>query len=425
MLRIQNQEPQHFERPSRRPSIREFSVRDELILVAPQHSSDSPDSSEPNRALTLNGSGREIWELCDGSRSVDDMIQLLEARYAVDRDVLLWQVRETLSKMSRLGFVDSFHSQPTSEAATTIVIGVEDKPYFWWQTAIFLESFSGKLPAGWKTLVVVCNSGAPISENLKAILTRYDTMFAEGENRADRDPLDIGRNGGECYSALNRIEALSVASEHVRDDDVICLLDSDIFLYGPLNEDIMPTGCAAPKNWHIGSRPFFSSVDDNKGAGVDLDKLLEAIGCDQDFMPGGVNVFVTGKVAKSKKYIADCFRFAHVLFLLGRTAGADNVWMAEMPCFTLAMTANGVSYDLLEQKELLVSDSDEPSIPAGTLYHYYCDPTAFRDSKWHKQSYVEQDFLRTDFEQFALDATTDHEKYFFQLAERARRRLYS
>jgi hypothetical protein len=277
--------------------------------------------------------------------------------------------------------------------------------------------------------VVVCNNGEPISEELRNIFLRYETKFTEALNYAKTYPLDIGHNSGECYSALNRVAALSAASKYVDDDDVICLLDSDTFLYGDLNIEILPARCAAPRNWHIDRELFFSSVDRNEGRGINLRKILEAIGCEQDFKPGGVNVFVKGEIAKNQKYIADCFRFAHAIFLLGRVAGVKVVWMAEMPCFTLAMTANGIVYDLLERKELLVSGCDEQSIPAGTIYHYYSDPadfgrTAFRGSRWCKQAYVNENFLRTDCGQFAAVAATDHERYFFELAEKARNRLY-
>ena len=50
-------------------------------------------------------------------------------------------------------------------------------------------------------------------------------------NHADSNLIDIGYDKGECYSAANRIQALSIAAKHVAPDDLICLLDSDIFLY--------------------------------------------------------------------------------------------------------------------------------------------------------------------------------------------------
>lgn len=417
-----------LDRPRRMPHVRQFSVGDELILVAPEPSKGSVEDDSHNQAVTLNPSSRAIWELCDGKRSIDVLIETLQAQFPVDSEILLAQVSQVLSELSRLGFVERPEMNAGAHRPTTFVIGIEDKPYFWWQAAIFLESFKGKLPLGWKTFVVVCNNRNPISPELENILRAFDTEFELATNHADTDRIDVGHNGGVCHPALNRVEALSVAGQTVGKSDMICLLDSDIFLYGDLNLEIMPTGCAMPRNWHIEKDIFFSTVDKNNGKGVDLPKLLDALGCEQKFEPGGVNVFVTGAVAQNKKIIADCFRFSTALYLLGRAAGVEIVWIAEMPCFALALTANGISYELREQKELLVSDCDEEKIPAGTFYHYYSDPGdigrgAFRDSKWHKQAYANRDFLSTDFKLFSREAKTDHERYFFQLAKAARDRL--
>lgn len=415
--------------PRSLPHVRQFAVGDELILVAPRGAADVLVGVADNQALAINQTGRAIWELCDGTHSPDAIARLLGSQFDVDREILLKHVGLALVDLSRLGLLGGLVEHSRAQTATTFAIGIEDKPYFWWQTAIFLESFRGKLPAGWQTYVVVCNNGETISSELRNILHRYDTKFAQATNHARSHRIDIGHNGGECYAALNRVEALSVVSDKIDPSGMICLLDSDVFLYGDLQLDIMPAGCAMARNWHIEHDMFLSTVKKNQGKGVDLHKLLDAIGCKQQFEPGGVNVFVTGEVARNRKFIADCFRFAHALFLLGKAAGAEVAWMAEMPCFALALTANGIAYDLLDRKEFLVSDCDEASIPPGTLYHYYSDPkdfgrAAFRDSKWHKQAYVDRDFLMTDFEQFASRATSDHERYFFQLAATARRRLY-
>jgi hypothetical protein len=414
--------------PHRLPHIRQFTVGDELVLVSADETPAGREREAPRRALTLNASGRGIWDLCDGRRSIDGIVDALAAQFSVDKGLLQTQVRQALVQLARQGVIGGIERATPSGPDTTFVIGIEDKPYFWWQTAIWLESLRDKLPAGWRTYVVVCNDGKEISPELRNILTSYDTEFARATNHASSRRIDIGWKGGDCHAALNRVEALSAAAATVRDEDLICLLDSDIFLFGDLNLDIMPKGCAAARNWHIETRPFFSTVDKNGGKGVDLYKLLEAIGCEQPFLPGGVNVFVAGKVARDAKFIADCYRFAHALFLLARAAGVEVAWMAEMPCFTLAMSANGIAYELLERKELIVSDCDEETIPYGTFYHYYSDPkdfgrTAFRNSKWHKQAYVSEDFLKTDFAPFAHKSATDHERYFFQLAKKARQRL--
>lgn len=416
------------DRPRRVSQVRQFAVGNEIILVSPD-SSLGGDKDEPiNQAVTLNPSSSAIWELCDGKRTIDDVIDTLLEQFPVDRASLTPQVTQVLSELSRLGYMEKREANVAARLPITFVIGIEDKPYFWWQTAIFLESFRGKLPVGWKTFVVVCNDHNPISPELQRILDAYEVNFELATNHAQKNRIDIGQDGGECHAALNRIEALSVVGQAAEHSGLICLLDSDIFLYGDLNLEIMPNGCAMPRNWHIESDLFFSTVEKNKGKGIDLNKLLDAMGCAQKFEPGGVNVFITADVARNKKFIADCFRFAHALFLLGRTAGAEVVWIAEMPCFALALTANNISYELREQKELLVSDCDEETIPPGTLYHYYSDPGdfgrgAFRESKWHKQAYHQADFLHTDLLQFSRDAMTDHERYFFQLAKAARDRI--
>jgi hypothetical protein len=416
----------------RNPDVREFPVADEIVLVLPPSGTIVHAADVSNRAVTLNKTGRAIWELCDGNRCVRETAKILAKQYAADPKILTQDILDTAGNLAQLGFLDDL-TKPTEVAQVmTFVIGTEDKPYFRWQVALFLESFRNKLPAGWKTIVAVCNNGEPLSAELKHILESYNAPYIEARNYA-KFPLDVASEVGSHHGAFNRIEALSLAATHVRDDDILCLLDNDTFLYGNLNFDVLPRGCAVPRNWHIDQEKFFSSVPVNNGKGVDLRKLLEAIGCKADFKPGGVNVFVTGKVARNEKFIADCFRFAQVLFLLGRITGVEKCWIAEMPCFALAMTANGIHYDLLTHQEFLVPSCDERSIPPGTIYHYYCDPAdfgraAFAGSKWHKQAYRESNFLRSDYRPFLEAArsknATDHERYFFDLAEKARRRIY-
>jgi hypothetical protein len=380
-----------------------------------------------NRALALNNTGRLIWDLCDGTRTFAEIVDALLERFDVDRDSLSGHVNEVLDRMSRIGFLENARPDASHAQRVTFVIGIEDTPYFRWQTAIFLESFRGKLPQGWKTLVVVCNNGEAFSDGLAAILSRYGTAVVRATNHARANRIDVGHEGGECYPAVNRVEALRAAADFVDAQDLICLLDSDTFLFRDLNVEVLPTGCALPRNRHIESERFFSTVAANGNRGVDIRKLLEAVGFKGEFKPGGVNVFVTGEVAKNPKFIADCFRFAHALYLLGRAAGAEITWMAEMPCFALAMAANGIDYELLESTELLVSTGAEETIPSGTIYHYYCDPAdgrgPFPNSTWHKQAYRDRDFLASAFDAQAAGAETEHERYFFELAGRAREHL--
>ena len=87
------------------------------------------------------------------------------------------------------------------------------------------------------------------------------------------------------YVPMNRVEALSVIRYAVEPDDVVCLMDTDVFLYGNLQEHLFPTGNAMARNWIISEERYFSFS--TKGErGVSLPKLLEAMGCEQDFKPG-------------------------------------------------------------------------------------------------------------------------------------------
>ena len=100
-----------------------------------------------------------------------------------------------------------------------------------------------------------------------------------------------------------------------------------------------------------------------------------------------------------------------------------------MPCFALALSANGIPYDVVDREGLRFVVTKPREIPPGAFYHYYADPAdgngdgAFRDSKWCKQDYRDRDFLWTDFEAHAARAASEHERFFFQLARRAGLRL--
>ena len=99
-----------------------------------------------------------------------------------------------------------------------------------------------------------------------------------------------------------------------------------------------------------------------------------------------------------------------------------------MPCYALALTANGIPYDIFDRQEFAVSNFDRETILPGTFYHYYHDlkdggDGAFWHSIWHKQEYFQTDLLKSDLDRFHKAAATDHERYFFELATRGQRRL--
>lgn len=83
-------------RPKRRDSVLEGRVRDEMVLL-------SPGSKQ---AFSLNQSSRAIWELCDGNRTVDEISQTLQERYAQAEGDLSGDINTALSKLKEVGMLE-------------------------------------------------------------------------------------------------------------------------------------------------------------------------------------------------------------------------------------------------------------------------------------------------------------------------------
>jgi len=82
--------------PKRRRGILECKVLNELLLFAP------PDEG----AITLNQSGRAIWELCDGQHTVIEMFHNLSQRYECGDIELFADLTTTLLQLRDLDLVE-------------------------------------------------------------------------------------------------------------------------------------------------------------------------------------------------------------------------------------------------------------------------------------------------------------------------------
>lgn len=420
-------------RPRRRAGLEAFPVADELVLVPPA----------TDRVFALNASGAAIWQLCDGRRSLLDILEGLCGRFEGDDVDILADLSAALFELQTFGLVETavpalpaqtdpaavVLGAPRDRPAVHFVYGVEDRPYFHWQLAILFESLVGQLPAGWSIVVVVCNGHAPISSELTAIAEAYDVLLLTGESLGDRHNIDFA-DGGERYVPLNRIEALAVVGEHIAPEDVVCLMDTDTFLFGDLQEGLFPTANAMAKNWIISEEKYFQFATKNQH-GLSLPKLLEAMGCAQEFKPGGVSVFLTGETLHNRKVIKDCFRFAQVLYLLAKIGDVPpkGVRVSEMACFALALVPNDVPMELLDLQQFAVQESGISTVPEGTFFHYYNDFNdgsggPFPGSSWHKQLFHHRDLLCEDLSGYLAEARSPIEQRFFELARDAQRRLH-
>lgn len=339
-------------------------------------------------AFTLNASGQAIHALCQERRSIFEVVDALRERYLADDDKLYVDVTSAVLTLRRFGLIGWSVLDPGARSPVRFVVGVEDKTYFRWQLPILFESLTGQLPEGWDVLVVVCNNHAPLSEAMRHIFETYGITYFTGIDHPANENMDFA-GGGDTYAPINRIEALRVVAPHVQDDDVLFLLDTDNFLYRELDPSIFPRSNALRANRLIGHDPFFGHKPGVTG--IDLRKLLEALGCRSRFEPGGVAVFLMGRTVKNGKFVQDCFRFTQTVYLLGRIAGlaGTDTWVSEMPSFALSLTANGIPYEVIDSPWFTVDKAR--SVPAGTFYHYYADlkdtsiDGAFYDSEWHKQ----------------------------------------
>lgn len=407
------------EKPYHRLGHRSYTVANEMVLL--------PPPSSHRMVISLNQSARAIWELCDGQRTQQNILDSLRQRYDQPRLQIAEHLSTALRTFNELSLFEMAPKVPRQRPPVKFVVGIEDRTIFHWQLPIFIESLREQLPSGWEILVVICNNHETLSETLSHIIQTYGIRYFTTTNHPYNHSIDFS-TGQDRYVPINRIQALSAVAEYVQPDDLVCLMETDIFLYQELNLDVIPTGNALSKNWIVGKERFFTFREESKG--VNLQKLLEALDCVNDFQPGGVIIFLTGATIKNEKFIHDCFRFTQILYLMGRILEVHKVWVAEMPSVALSMTLNAIPYDLLNESEFTTQNVATPAINPGSFYHYYHDlmdggDGAFYQSKWYKQLFKKENFLKSDIRPYSSAATTDHEKYFFHLVERAQRRLYA
>ncbi len=407
------------EKPCHKLGHRSYTVADEMVLL--------PTPSSPRMAVSLNQSARAIWELCNGHRTQQNILDSLQQRYDQPRLQIAEHLSTALHTFNELSLFELTPRHPCQRPPVKFVVSLEDRTNFHWQLPIFIESLRDQLPSGWEILVVICNNHETLSEPLSHIIQTYGIKYFTTTNHPFNHSIDFS-TGQDCYVPINRIQALSAVAEYVQPDDIVCLMETDIFLYQGLNLDVIPTGNALSRNWIIEKDRFFTYREESKG--VNLPKLLEALDCTTDFQPGGVIIFLTGTTIKNAKFIHDCFRFTQILYLMGRMLEVHKVWVAEMPSVALSLSLNAIPYELLNDSEFTTQNVTAQSISPGSFYHFYHDLTdggdgAFYKSKWYKQLFRKENFLESDIRPYAAQATTDHEKYFFQLVEQAQRRLHA
>ena len=87
-------------RYARDPDFVHRRIVDEVILVPIARNFGDLES-----IFTLNGVGARIWDLLDGARSVDEIVEVIVAEYAVDGETARADVAEFLDQLAHIGAV--------------------------------------------------------------------------------------------------------------------------------------------------------------------------------------------------------------------------------------------------------------------------------------------------------------------------------
>lgn len=82
--------------PARRKGVMEGRVHDQILLEIP----------EEEKSLWLNHSGKAIWELCDGSRKLEEIGSQLSEQFSVDQQTLIPEIQTTVGQLHAIGFID-------------------------------------------------------------------------------------------------------------------------------------------------------------------------------------------------------------------------------------------------------------------------------------------------------------------------------
>lgn len=90
----------------RRAQVDDFVADGECLLY----------SAVRDEAATLNRTATEIWELCDGTRSIQSIARTLGDRYGVDEMALLDDVAAAIDVLRTRGLVDVTH-EPADDTA--------------------------------------------------------------------------------------------------------------------------------------------------------------------------------------------------------------------------------------------------------------------------------------------------------------------
>ena len=76
-------------RPSQHPNVAAGVIEGEAVIVLPAQ----------GEVIVLNDVGSRVWELADGARTVQDIVEVIVDEYEVRPEMAKWDVEEFLTSL--------------------------------------------------------------------------------------------------------------------------------------------------------------------------------------------------------------------------------------------------------------------------------------------------------------------------------------
>lgn len=110
------------------------------ILKILQSVSELASQENTTPRIRLNQPGKDVWELCDGTRSVKEIVHHLLEEYEGDPETISKEVREAISELEKRGFLTE---EDTVKPYTPVEILVDT--YVRWDDMVMWNEVEGKI----------------------------------------------------------------------------------------------------------------------------------------------------------------------------------------------------------------------------------------------------------------------------------------
>lgn len=282
------------------------------------------------------------------------------------------------------------------------MVSIEPNTYFLWQTELWLYSFVkyGKVSQSQILLVI---HGKPKNQQdtvyLNSLLSLYPNIRVLYTKDYNNDTWTIWyKNGVQEYSKYwcsNKYMAIADAwnKGYLNGFDYLVTTDADMFVHEFLCWDRFPTvGNSMAFYWHGDSKTCGAWDGRNRGRGVDMEKLLSAVGAEICKVEQGSIIMFLKCSDITERLVNVMISYMRLLYnayyVAGDRDGSLADWYStEMLIYPAAYSHCGLKVDVLDWPELHPTVIHKDVAPGGSIIHYCYSPVCFPESDFSKRNY--------------------------------------